>query len=159
MIDGARILVSGSRDLDIRSQVIPVSPSVAKRCKEAKDAFIAALEDAVAELGVSDEGLLPVVVVHGAAILGADYWADEWLRDAWMSKRFQRDRLHVERHPADWKTLGRKAGMVRNGVMVDTMDPSAPHRVIACWNGRSHGTKNLIDRATVKGLTIVRCWE
>ena len=48
-----------------------------------------------------------VVIVHGACPSGADAIADRVL--------FGR----VERHPANWQELGRRAGFVRNQHMVD----------------------------------------
>lgn len=42
--------------------------------------------------------------------------------------------------PADWKTLGRGAGMVRNKEMGDIADA-----LIAVWDGKSRGTRYMID--------------
>jgi YspA, cpYpsA-related SLOG family len=64
-----------------------------------------ALVDAWNDIGAPDD----VVLVTGAA-RGADQLAETvWTTD-----------LHrpVERHPADWTRLGKRAGLVRNGHMV-----------------------------------------
>lgn len=50
-----------------------------------------------------------MVVVHGDCTSGGDAIADHW---AW---RFD---VPVERHPADWKRHGSRAGFVRNAEMV-----------------------------------------
>lgn len=55
-----------------------------------------------------------MIVVHGACPNGADVIADMWTR---MRHR-QGWNVAVERHPADWDTHGKKAGILRNGEMV-----------------------------------------
>jgi len=48
----------------------------------------------------------------------------------------------IEVYQADWDTLGKKAGPLRNKKIVDNSDV-----VIAFWNGVSRGTKSTIDIA------------
>lgn len=43
---------------------------------------------------------------------------------------------------ADWDSLGKAAGPVRNELIVEDVD-----RVVAFWDGESRGTKNTIDLA------------
>lgn len=65
--------------------------------------------------GALAEGLPGMVVVHGCA-MGTDMMADAWVRahcDA--EPGFA---VSVERHPADWVTHGRRAGLARNLDMV-----------------------------------------
>jgi hypothetical protein len=50
-------------------------------------------------------------------------------------------------YPADWDKHGKGAGMLRNRVMADT----ATH-LIAFWDGKSHGTQDMIDVAEGKGI-------
>lgn len=50
---------------------------------------------------------------------------------------------------ADWETHGRKAGPIRNALIVD-----ASHRVLAFWNQRSRGTLNTIVLAAEKGHPV-----
>jgi hypothetical protein len=64
--------------------------------------------------------------------------------------------IPVERFPAKWRVDGyynKAAGYQRNVVMGDT----ATH-LLAFWDGKSRGTKHMIDIATRKGLeiTVVR---
>lgn len=47
----------------------------------------------------------------------------------------------------DWERYGKSAGMIRNAEMANYADA-----LIAIWDGKSRGTKNMIDNATKKGL-------
>jgi hypothetical protein len=49
----------------------------------------------------------------------------------------------------DWDFYGKKAGMLRNKEMAFYADA-----LIAFWDGKSKGTKNMIDEAKKKGLKI-----
>ena len=51
--------------------------------------------------------------------------------------------------PADWNQYGRSAGMIRNKQMADYADA-----LIAIWDGKSKGTKGMIDIAKRKGLKV-----
>ena len=57
----------------------------------------------------SGSALEDTVIVHGDCPSGADYMA---------SVIADHEGITQERHPADWKGLGRKAGFVRNAEMV-----------------------------------------
>lgn len=50
--------------------------------------------------------------------------------------------LGIELHPADWKTYGRRAGVIRNAAMVDRAD-----LVVVFWDGKSRGSRNTIEHA------------
>lgn len=50
--------------------------------------------------------------------------------------------FEIERHPAEWERLGKRAGFVRNHQMSLIADG-----LIAFWDGRSKGTKNMIEEA------------
>ena len=51
--------------------------------------------------------------------------------------------------PADWKTYGRSAGPRRNEQMARIAGT-----LIAFWDGKSRGTKNMIDTARKLGLRV-----
>lgn len=55
----------------------------------------------------------------------------------------------VEEYPADWDKYGKKAGYVRNVEMAENADS-----LIAFWDGKSKGTKHMIDIATERNLPI-----
>ena len=50
---------------------------------------------------------------------------------------------------ANWKVYGKKAGYLRNIEMADYADA-----LIAVWDGKSKGTKHMIDIAKKKGLKV-----
>lgn len=55
----------------------------------------------------------------------------------------------VAEFPADWNSLGKRAGYVRNSQMAEYADA-----LLAFWDGQSRGTKHMIDQATAKGLPV-----
>ena len=55
----------------------------------------------------------------------------------------------VTRFPAAWAIFGKKAGYIRNERMANYADA-----LIAIWDGKSKGTKHMIDIARKKGLKI-----
>jgi len=82
-------------------------------------------------------------VVCGCA-RGADTFGKEWaLENGYPVKYF----------PADWKKYGNSAGPIRNGEMAKY----ATH-VICFWDGKSRGTKTMIEAAHEYELplTVVR---
>jgi len=78
-------------------------------------------------------------VVSGAA-RGADKLGER------LAKEFN---LGLKQFPADWDTHGKSAGYIRNSEMVDYADI-----LIAFWDGKSKGTKHMIDLATKRGLEV-----
>lgn len=72
-----------------------------------------------------------------------DYGAD-FLGEKYATNRGYK----VKEFPADWN-LGKSAGPVRNNEMAEYAD-----YLIAFWNGKSKGTKNMIDLAEKKGLNV-----
>jgi hypothetical protein len=57
--------------------------------------------------------------------------------------------LPVYAAPADWDTYGKSAGYRRNVEMAEHADA-----LLAFWDGKSKGTKHMIDIAESKGLQI-----
>ena len=80
-------------------------------------------------------------IVSGLAA-GPDTMAIEWAQWAGFSGS-------VVRFPAEWDRYGRAAGMVRN----QQMAWYGTH-LIAFWDGRSPGTKNMIETAKKDGLAV-----
>lgn len=62
--------------------------------------------------------------------------------------------LPVETYPADWKGLGRTAGMVRNQEMLDRAKPTH----VVCFHVLpiSPGSADMIRRARLAGLPVLR---
>ena len=60
-----------------------------------------------------------------------------------------RSRIPVEYYPADWDTYGKSAGYKRNVTMAENADA-----LLAIWDGKSKGTKHMIDIANERGLSV-----
>ena len=80
-----------------------------------------------------------IVIVSGHAS-GADS----------LGERYAQDRgFQLETYPADWQAHGRAAGPIRNAKMA-----SVAHALIAFWDGKSRGTKNMIDTVKKHNLQV-----
>lgn len=79
-----------------------------------------------------------ITIISGHAN-GADKLAERYAREHGMK---------LEIYPAEWERYGNAAGPIRNKRMSESADA-----VIAFWNGKSQGTKNMIDCAIQENLT------
>ena len=59
----------------------------------------------------------------------------------------------VKRFPADWDALGKRAGYVRNAEMAKYASEKTGV-LFAFWDGKSKGTKHMIDLANKYGLEV-----
>jgi hypothetical protein len=75
---------------------------------------------------------------HGAAE-GADTTAGDWAVTRGVEA--------IMEFPPDYATHGKRAPHVRNDLMLDLCD-----YVVAFWDGKSRGTKSVIDKAIERGL-------
>lgn len=67
-----------------------------------------------------------------------------------LGERYAKERgFDIQRFPADWDGLGKSAGFIRNEQMAANADA-----LIAFWDGKSHGTKHMIETAKKKGLPV-----
>lgn len=57
--------------------------------------------------------------------------------------------IPVKSFPADWGKNGRSAGPIRNKEMADYADI-----LVAFWDGKSKGTKSMIELANKKGIIV-----
>lgn len=55
----------------------------------------------------------------------------------------------IKQFPADWRRYGKSAGLKRNAEMANYAD-----MLIAFWDAKSKGTKNMIDLAKQAGLKV-----
>lgn len=85
-------------------------------------------------------------LVHGGA-RGADSLADEW----WIIRK--PEGCALKSYPAQWKTYGRKAGLMRNQQMLDS---ERIDLVVAFPGGR--GTADMVERAAKAGIEVVRVY-
>lgn len=94
---------------------------------------------AAVSLAIKNCGWVPSVVLSGCA-RGADRLGEIWARD---------NAVPIEKFPADWIGYPRAAGHIRNALMADNAEA-----LVALWDGKSKGTKHMIDNATGKGLRV-----
>ena len=81
---------------------------------------------------------------------GVDHWAALEARN-WN----RRDKLiGLQVFKADWDTLGKRAGYIRNEQMVRQAlhAPGRVTRLFAFWDGKSNGTRHTIDIAATEGV-------
>ena len=73
-----------------------------------------------------------------------------------LGERFAKEfGLEVNRFPADWDNLGKRAGYVRNAEMAKFAVADGNYGLlIAFWDGKSKGTKHMIDLAEKNGLEV-----
>lgn len=88
---------------------------------------------------LQNQQLEDIVIVSGHAS-GADAQGEKYVQE----RGFQ-----LEIYPPDWKVHGRAAGPIRNAKMA-----SVAHALIAFWDGKSRGTKNMIDTAKKHNLQV-----
>ena len=73
-----------------------------------------------------------IEIVNGTC-RGADKLGEQYAKEK---------RLKIKRFPANWNKYGKAAGPKRNQQMANYADA-----LIAFWDGKSRGTKNMIDLA------------
>lgn len=72
-------------------------------------------------------------LLNGDCRTGVDRAAREWAEEAGMP---------ISLFPADWETMGKSAGPIRNRRMAELCDA-----VIVVWDGRSRGSYNMLKEA------------
>lgn len=80
-----------------------------------------------------------IKIISGTAE-GADKLGEEWAKER---------NFLCERFPPDWNKHGKAAGPIRNAQMADAAD-----MCVVFWDGKSKGTKNMIETALSKGLLV-----
>ena len=79
-----------------------------------------------------------IEIVSGTAN-GADKLGERYAKE---------NNCKIKQFPADW-SLGKQAGYIRNKQMAEYADC-----LIAFWDGKSKGTKHMIDLAEKQGLKV-----
>lgn len=97
------------------------------------------VKEAVIDSGVWSRYGRRIEIVSGMAN-GVDTLAVEFA---------ERNNLTLHKFPAKWKEYGKRAGYMRNVEMAEFADG-----LIAIWDGKSRGTKHMIDIATEKDLFV-----
>lgn len=83
----------------------------------------------------------PVTRVIEGGATGADMWGRLWGHEVGVE---------VVEYPADWKNYGRKAGPLRNQLMIHD---GKPDLVVAFPGGR--GTADMVRRARAAGIKVI----
>lgn len=81
----------------------------------------------------------PTAIISGMA-RGADCWGVQYARE---------HGIPVLEFPANWRVLGKRAGMMRNLQMLEVADA-----VVAFWDGKSKGTHHMIRETQKRGLPL-----
>ncbi len=82
-----------------------------------------------------------IEIVSGAYYKGADKLGEQYAKE----KGYK-----LTQFPADWKSYGRAAGPLRNEQMANYADA-----LIAFWDGKSKGTKHMIEQSKSYNLKII----
>ena len=84
-----------------------------------------------------------VEIVSGAA-RGADQLGEKYTKERGYK---------LTKFPANWNKYGKSAGPKRNEEMANYADV-----LIAFWDGKSRGTKNMIELANKRKLNVLICY-
>ena len=133
-----RIIIAGSRDFSNYDLLVNSVNNV-----------IFDLECRNAETGIGNRSRVEernqIKIISGRA-RGADKYGEQFAEE--------RD-YEVVVFPADWDGLGKRAGYVRNAEMAKFAIADGNFGVlIAFWDGKSKGTKHMIDLAEKYGLEV-----
>lgn len=124
-----RVLVTGSRTFDDATTIRQALNAVA--------------------IGAAEAGVELLTIVHGAAPRGGDAIADHWVRF-----HEGQPRVTAERHPALWDRYGKRAGRVRNELMVS----KGADLVLAFIRDNSPGATHCAELAMEVGIPV-RLWR
>jgi hypothetical protein len=88
---------------------------------------------------IKESGFSVSEVVSGLAV-GPDTFGKWWAEEQGVP---------IIEFPAEWKIYGKRAGYLRNEEMAQYADA-----LVAVWDGKSPGTKHMIDIARRAGLEV-----
>ena len=88
---------------------------------------------------IENSGFDADTVVSGCA-QGVDKLGEQWAKN---------NNKKVQRFPANWEKYGKQAGFLRNVQMAENADA-----LVAVWDGKSSGTKHMIETATAHNLKV-----
>ena len=90
------------------------------------------------------QDLNTIEIVSGAYYIGADKLGEQYAKERGYK---------ITRFPANWNKYGKAAGPKRNEQMANYADA-----LIAFWDGKSRGTKNMIQLAKSRRLKVKICY-
>lgn len=91
------------------------------------------------QAAITSSGFQPTVILSGTA-KGVDQLGEKYAT---------LNNIKIERYPAQWDSFGKSAGYRRNIEMSENADA-----LVAVWDGKSKGTKHMIDIANRNGLFV-----
>lgn len=122
-----RVIIAGSKDFDDFLKLMD------------------SCTDILSQITEQHNDLDNIRIVSGAA-RGADLLGEQYAKIAGYE---------VSRFAPDWDGLGKKAGYARNAEMAKYVIADGNYGVlIAFWDGKSKGTKHMIDLAEKNGLEV-----
>ena len=122
-----RVIIAGSRDFDDFPKLMNSSIEILTGISKKRD------------------DLDRIRIISGTA-RGADKLGEQYAKIAGYE---------LSKFPADWDGLGKRAGYVRNAEMAKFAVEDDNYGVlIAFWDGKSRGTKHMIDLANKYGLEV-----
>lgn len=122
-----RVIIAGSRDFDDFPKLMNSSMEI------------------LTEISKKRDDLDRIRIISGTA-RGADKLGEQYAKIAGYE---------LSKFPADWDGLGKRAGYVRNAEMAKFAVEDDNYGVlIAFWDGKSKGTKNMIDLAKRYDLEV-----
>lgn len=149
---GQRTIIAGSRsivhNLPEQQQLHLDTLDTADRLKELSN-IVKCIKERVLRMidyTIKKNGIAISEVVSGCAP-GVDTFAIDWALE---------NNILVARFPAEWSKYGRSAGFRRNFQMAEYASewaPGRPGQLIALWDGKSRGTKHMIEVGKKSGLT------
>ena len=128
-----RIIIAGGRDFDnyklLRSKTLKV------------------INQVIRDINHTDSIPSQLITIISGTANGADQQGELF------AKEFH---LELKRMPAQWEEYGKSAGYMRNTQMANfaCLDENAQGILIAFWDGKSRGTKHMIDIAKKKNMLI-----
>lgn len=90
------------------------------------------------------ESKIDITTVISGRAPGVDRLGERWAKE---------NNIPVIAYLAEWDKLGKRAGYVRNETMAKNADA-----LIAIWDGKSRGTKHMVDLGYKYGLEL-RFWH
>lgn len=122
-----RVVIAGSREFNDFSMLV-------SKCT-----------DILSSIANTNKDIDKVRIVSGTA-RGADQLGEQYAKLVGYE---------LSQFPADWNGLGKRAGYVRNAEMAKfAVEDDNYGMLIAFWDGKSRGTKHMIDLANKHGLEI-----
>ena len=93
---------------------------------------------------VKHHGTERITIISGGAA-GADQLGERYARE---------NKILFKVFPAQWNIHGKRAGYLRNLQMMNYAIEVGNSYLIAFWDGKSKGTKHMIDNAKKNGMTV-----